>query len=347
MDWRPLVDLGRLSLWMDEAGLDRGAIEHIEPLSGGTQNILLRFSRAGRSYVLRRPPLHSIANGGETMRREARMLAAFAATNVPHPRLIASCPDEAVLGAAFYLMEPVDGFNATVRMPQLHRDNARIRREMGFALIDGLLALGSVDLFAAGLEDMGRLETFLERQASRWRKQYEGYAELSGWKPESLTGIDDTAAWLHAHCPTDFSPGVIHGDYHMANVMFRNDGPALAAIVDWELASIGDPLIDLGWVLATWPDNEEQLPSLTSVEPWDGFPEAKELVAYYARRSPRSVSALLWYKVLACYKLAILLEGSHARAMAGKADMVTGERLHAQARKLMARAVKTIETGQI
>jgi len=333
-DWRDLVDLDSLSGWMDEAGLDRGTIEHVEPLTGGTQNILLRFRRGGRSYVLRRPPLHSIANGNETMRREARVLAAFTA-------------DDAVLGAAFYLMEPVDGFNATVRMPPLHASDARIRRRMGFALIDGLLALGDVDLFAAGLQDLGKLDNFLQRQAGRWRKQYDGYHSLGNWRPDSLAGVAELAAWLERNCPARFTPGIIHGDYHLANVMYRHDGPALAAIVDWELTSIGDPLIDLGWVLATWPENGEAVSSLTAVEPWDGFPSARELVDYYAARSTRDLSAMLWYKVLACYKLAILLEGSYARALDGKAAAQTGKILHAQAVRLMARAAKSISAGTI
>jgi aminoglycoside phosphotransferase (APT) family kinase protein len=343
MNWRLLVDLDRLSAWMDHIGLDRGEIGQVEPLTGGTQNILLRFSRGGRSYVLRRPPLHSIANGSETMRREARLLDAFAGTDVPHARLIAACQDEAVLGAAFYLMEPVEGFNATVRMPPLHAGDARIRRQMGFSLIDGLLALGNVDLFAAGLQDMGKLDNFLERQAGRWRKQYDAYGSLGAWTPDRLSGIDDVAAWLERYCPGGFVPGVIHGDFHIANVMYRHDGPALAAIVDWELASVGDPLVDLGWVLATWPENDEPVASLTSVEPWDGFPSAQELVSYYAAHSTRDLTALLWYKVLACYKLAILLEGSNARAMAGKAPAETGEALHAQAVRLMARAMRATQ----
>jgi aminoglycoside phosphotransferase (APT) family kinase protein len=342
-DWRPLVDLGRLLAWMDEHSLGSGAIENPVALTGGTQNILLRFSRNGRSFVLRRPPLHSIANGSETMRREARVLAALASSDVPHPRLIEACPEEDVLGAAFYLMEPVEGFNASVALPRLHASDPVIRRKMGFALIDGALALGRIDPAAVGLGSLGRLDDYLGRQSARWRSQYRGYAKFAGWDLKSLPRIDEVAEWLDAHCPVTFTPGILHGDYHIANVMFRNNGPELAAIVDWELASVGDPLIDLGWVLATWPDSEGSSQPLIPVLPWDGFPTAAELVAHYEAHTLRDMSALSWYKVLACYKLGIILEGSWARAAAGLSDVDIGRRLHGQAQMLLDRAHRAIQ----
>ncbi|WP_103727647.1 phosphotransferase family protein [Novosphingobium sp. HII-3] len=345
MEWRSLVDLDCLAAWMDGQGLESGVIDDVVPLTGGTQNVLLRFTRGARTFVLRRPPLHSIANGSETMRREARILRALAGSDVPHPGLIAACSDEEVLGSAFYLMEPVEGFNATVGMPALHAEDPAIRRRMGFAMVDGALALGRIDPFAAGLGDMGRLENYLERQATRWRKQYEGYASHGGWRRDSLSGVEAVGTWLDEHCPTSFTPGIIHGDYHLANVMFRTDGPELAAIVDWELASVGDPLIDMGWLISTCPDDEDEVQPITRLEPSDGFPTIAELIAHYVTNSQRDTSAMLWYKVLACYKLAILLEGSNARAIAGRADREVGDRLHAQALILLAKAQRSIARG--
>lgn len=347
MEWKSLVDLDRLTGWMDEQGFGSGPIEDIVPLVGGTQNILLRFRRGEDTFVIRRPPLHSIANGSETMRREARILAALAGSDVPHATLIGACPDEDVLGAAFYLMAPVDGFTAPVGLPPLHANDPAIRRRMGFALVDGALALGRIDPFAAGLGDMGKLDNYLGRQAARWRSQYEGYARHEGWQADSVAGIEEIGKWLDDHCPQDFTPGIIHGDYHLGNVMFRFDGPELAAIVDWELASIGDPLIDIGWLLATWPDPNDGMRPITQVEPWDGFPDALELVEHYSAGSHRDTSAMLWYKVLACYKLGILLEGSHARALAGKAEKDIGDRLHGQAEMLMERASRSIDRGTL
>jgi aminoglycoside phosphotransferase (APT) family kinase protein len=214
---------------------------------------------------------------------------------------------------------------------------------MGLALIDGALSLGRIDPVAVGLGGMGRSNDYLERQSARWRSQYKGYAKFAGWNPDSLPGVDDVAAWLDAHCPAAFTPGILHGDYHLANVMFRNDGPGLAAIVDWELASVGDPLIDLGWVLATWPDPGDGGRSVVSVMPWEGFPSAEELVTHYKTHTMRDLSALAWYKVLACYKLGILLEGSWARATAGLSDPDIGRRLHGQAQMLFGRARRAIQ----
>ena len=342
--WQSLVDLDRLAGWMDGQGLGEGPLADVRPLAGGTQNVLLRLDRSGRTYVLRRPPLHPRVDGNETMRREMRVLAALRDTEVPHPRFIAGCSDASVLGAAFYLMEPVEGFNATATMPALHAGDARVRHEMGLAIADGAAALGRVAPAAIGLSALGRLDGFLERQVPRWRAQLDGYREFAGWPgPAALGDVDAIGRWLDARRPSGFVPGLMHGDYHLANVMYRLDGPGLAAIVDWELAVQGDPLLDLGWLLATWPDADGQPVGPEVPEPWSGFPRARELVARYGQGSQRDLTHVLWYAVLACYKLGILLEGTHARATAGKAPRDTGDRLHTMARRLFARAGRWIE----
>lgn len=331
------IDLESLAAWMTARGLGSGPIGQVVPLAGGTQNILLRFRRDGRDYVLRRPPAHPRPHSSETMRREARLLGALAGSAVPHPALIAACGDETVLGAAFYLMEPVDGFNPVGALPEPHASSTEIQHGMGLALVDGITALARIDWRAAGLANFGKPDNFLERQVARWRSQLAGYAELPGWPgPQSLPEVDRVGGWLERHRPAAFTPGILHGDYHLANVMFRHDGPALAAIVDWELATIGDPLLDLGWLLATWPDGDGA--STVSVTPWIGFPTTDELVARYRAGSARDLSAVGWYHVLACFKLGILLEGTHARACAGKAPRDVGERLHGRAVALFERA---------
>jgi len=336
-----VVDLGALAAWMDGQGLGSGPLAGVEVLAGGTQNVLLRFARAGRSYVLRRPPPHLRANSNETMRREARVLGALSGTDVPHPHLIAACPEEDVLGAAFYLMEPVDGFNPTTGLPPLHAGDPALRREMGMALVDGIAALGAVDPERVGLDDFGRPEGYLERQVVRWRRQLEGYASLPGYPGPEIPGVERVASWLEANRPADYQPGILHGDYHLANVMYERESPRLAAIVDWELSTIGDPLLDLGWLLATWP-SEASPAAAVGVQPWDGFPGPDELVARYAERTTRSLDAISWYAVLACYKLGIILEGTHARACAGKAPKETGDALHATTLGLFDRALRWI-----
>jgi len=333
------VDLEILDAWMDEQGLPSGSIGVVDKLTGGTQNILLRFERGGRHYVLRRPPVHKRPNSDETMRREARVLGALEGTDVPHPGLIAACPDEAILGAAFYLMEPVDGFNATAGLPELHAGDPDIRRGMGFAMVEGIAALGAVDHVAVGLEGFGRPEGYLERQVSRWQHQLESYSDMEGYPGPQIPGVDRVAVWLDANRPTQSSPGILHGDYHIANVMFSFDGPELAAIVDWELATVGDPLLDLGAFIASWPDDQGKSPLGNALGLSGEGPKAAELIARYFERSSRSSDAIDWYVVLACYRLGIILEGTHARACAGHADRQMGDLLHATTVALFERAL--------
>ena len=337
------VDLDRLSQWMDEEGLGSGPLVDVTPLSGGSQNILVRFSRAGRDYVLRRPPANVRANSNETMRREARLLGAIASSTLPHPRLIAACPDEGVIGAAFYLMEPIEGFNPQNGIPPTHHD-AEVQHRMGLALVEGLAMLHALDPDTVGLSDFGKTEGFLERQVARWAGQLEGYSALDGWPgPGELGDVASVAQWLESKRPIQFVPGIIHGDFHLANVMYRSDTPELAAIIDWELATIGDPLIDLGWVLATWPQEPDG--GMLSIEPWNGFPTSAELVSHYAVHATRSVGQIDWYGVFGCYKLGILLEGTYARACSGKAPKDVGDRLHRRAVWLFERARRWMTEG--
>ncbi len=341
-----LVDFSALTDWMDEQQLGSGKLQNARQLTGGTQNILLHFERANRSYVLRRPPLNKRANQGDnsdkTMRREAQILAALAGSEVPHPGLIAACDDADVIGAAFYLMEPVDGFNATVGLPELHKNSASVRHEMGLSIVDGIAALGRVDYQAVGLGDFGNPEGFLERQVPRWLKQLKSYQQLNGYDDCELPEVDRLAVWIESNCPADFTPGILHGDCHLANVMFSHNTGKLAALVDWELSTIGDPLLDLGWLLATWPDANNPGEMVTAVQPWAGFPDEAELVSHYAQQSSRSLRAINWYVVLACFKLAIILEGSYARAKSGKLDKATGDFLHHSAMGLFRRAHRRI-----
>jgi aminoglycoside phosphotransferase (APT) family kinase protein len=328
---------------MDSQQLGEGDISNAHLLTGGTQNILMQFDRSGRSYVLRRPPIHTRLNSNKTMQREAKVLAALAGSKVPHPGFIAACDDMDVLGASFYLMEPITGFNVLNGLPALHKSSKEIQLRMGFAHIEALTALGEVDYKAVGLEDFGKIDGYLTRQAPRWLDQLERYKKYSEWpglgKAES---IDTIARWLNANCPTSFEPGVLHGDAHIGNVMFKLDSGEVAALIDWELATIGDPLIDLGWLIATWPDPDGAQTLMLEGAELGIQPTIEELINHYGIHSHRDLSNITWYGVLGCFKLAIILEGTYARYCAGKAPKDVAERLHDSALRLIERALKLI-----
>ncbi|HQY15900.1 MAG TPA: phosphotransferase family protein [Ilumatobacteraceae bacterium] len=334
----PGVDLDTLARWMDARGLGVGPLAEASLITGGTQNVLLRFTRAGRTFVLRRPPVHKRANSDETMRREARVLAALAGSDVPHPGLIAAEPDPEVMGAAFYLMEPVDGFNPTLGLPAPFEHDTGWQHAMGLSMADAIVALAAVDHVAVGLGDLGRFDGWAARQVGRWRAQLDSYHELPGYTGPNIPGVGVVGEWLAAHLPVDVRPGVMHGDFHFGNVLIRRDRPAVAAMVDWELATIGDPLLDLGHLLATWPANDGIGVSVAA----PGLPSRDDVIERYAAQVPRPLDDLLWYRVLACYRLGLILEGTHARACAGLAPKETGDQLHAHTVSLLEQALTLI-----
>jgi aminoglycoside phosphotransferase (APT) family kinase protein len=324
---------------MDSRGIQSGPITGVERITGGTQNILLRFGRGDREFVLRRPADHSKSSSARSIDRETRILRALGSTSVPHPSLVDVCLDEEVLGTAFYLMDPVDGFNPRWHLPAPHRDSRQLRRRMGLALVDSLAELGSLDVTGLGLGDLGRSEGFLERQTGRWMAQLEGYRRFDRWPgPADLGDLGVLVSWLDANLPPASTPGIFHGDFHLSNVLYRHDSAEIAAIVDWELSTVGEPLLDLGWLIATWPDPDgTQRPGVIGTEPWDGFPTAEELQARYAERTDRDLEHLRWFVVLACLKLAVILEGTYARTCDGQDEDQTGARLHAGAKALIER----------
>lgn len=326
----PGADLGAVASWMDELGLGHGPLEAVQQLTGGTQNILVGFTRGGERYVLRRPPLHPRARSNDVLRREARLLAALNATEVPAPRFIAASTDEAVLGVVCYLMEAIDGVNLAGGLVEPYLGDLGARHEIGIAAVDGIAALARTDHVALGLEDFGRPERFLERQVERWSSELEGYDELEGYPGPAIPHLDQLAHWLGANVPTSSTTGLMHGDFHLANLLFGTDRARLAAIVDWEMATVGDPLVDLGWLLATWP-GPDGLPvgPAMAFNHLDGFATPAELVARYEEQTGLDVGAIDFYVVLACFKLGIILEGTHARAFAGRADRGVGDLLHA------------------
>ncbi len=338
--WQVAVDVVRLAKWMDTLQLESGEITEAIPLVGGTQNILLRFRRGTREFVLRRSSPQARPEVWATIAREARLLGALVETEVPHPKLFATCLDGQVLGAPFYLMSQVKGFNASAKpLPALHANDLVVQRRMGFSMVDVLLKLAEVDPQAVGLDGFGKPQGFLERQVTRWQRQLDSYSVHTEWPgASSLPGVADVAAWLEENRPQASTTGILHGDFHLANVMFQPDCGEVAAVIDWELATLGDPLLDLGWLLATWPDATGQGAGTIRVVPWRSFPTADELLKYYGERSSRDLSSIDWYVVLARFKLGILLEGSYARSCSGQSSPVLGRQHHASALRLFSQA---------
>ncbi|MET0898576.1 MAG: phosphotransferase family protein [Mycobacterium sp.] len=329
---------------MTAQGLGDGPLENVAAITGGTQNVMLRFERSGRPYVFRRGPLHLRPISNKVILRETRVLQALAGSDVPHPRLIAVCDDTAVLGdAVFYLMEPIDGFNAGAELPELHAADPQIRYDMGLSMTDALARLAAVDHVAVGLSEFGKPEGFLERQVPRWLSELESYTAFDNYSGSEVPGIQDVANWLQQHQPTDWKPGIMHGDYHSANVMFSRTGPDIVAIVDWEMCTIGDPLLDLGWMMATWhlPGQNEVLDH--ALMKAGGLPTISEIIDRYGQNTTRDLSDINWYAAMACFKLGIILEGTHARAGAGMAPKEIGDLLHSATLLLFDRAHKFMD----
>ncbi len=313
-----LASTSGLAAWMDAQGLAAGApLEH-RYISGGSQNEIYEVRRGGLHCALRIPPPSAPASRAEGIYREWRIIEALTGTDVPHTEAIAVCTDPAVLGRTFYLMGFVDGWSpmsAHRRWPAPFDTDLVARRGLAFQLIEGIARLSKVDWRTRGLADLGRPDGFHERQVDRWT------AFLERIKGRELPGFGEAAAWLRAHKPLDYIPGLMHGDYQFANVMFRHGAPArLAAIVDWEMGTVGDPKLDLAWVVQSWPeDTSGGDGSVGGYVDMTGMPSRTEVLAYYAQTSGRQVDDIDYYVVLARWKLAVVLEQTYQRAPAGSA----------------------------
>lgn len=315
-----MIDVDRLARWLDDEGLPGGGerLEH-RFIAGGSQNEIYEIRRGELHGALRIPPPGAPDARDDGIWREWRIIEALAGTDVPHTPPIAACRDRDVLGRAFYVMGFVDGWSpmgldvdadGRRRWPEPFDSDLAARQELAFQLVDGIALLGAVDWRAKGLDDLGRPDGFHERQVDRWS------AFLERIKGRELPGYDEAAAWLRVHQPIDYVPGLMHGDYQFANVMYHHGGPArLAAIVDWEMGTVGDPKLDLGWVVQSWPDDPDAVSATTaSYVDLRGMPTVDALLARYAEVSGRQVDDIDYYVILAKWKLAVVLEQGYQRA---------------------------------
>jgi aminoglycoside phosphotransferase (APT) family kinase protein len=309
----PLLVIEPLLAFLTQAGLDAPDDLTATPIGDGHSNVTFALSTG---VVLRRPPRGPLPPSAHDVLREARLLRALEATAVRTPRVLAECADAEVIGAPFYVMELIDGevITSTVPEPLRSRDeHERIATE----LVDALVELHGVDWSALDLDGFGRPTGYLERQLRRFGGLWEHN------RTRDVPEVAEVGRWLADNLPAEQPARIVHGDYRLGNVMFGARAPArLIAIFDWEMATIGDPLADVGYMLSHWRqrDDPPSRLSLQLVTEGDGFPDRRGLVELYARRSGRPVEQLDWYIVLAIWKSVVFMEGNYRRAVSGATD---------------------------
>jgi aminoglycoside phosphotransferase (APT) family kinase protein len=309
----PLLVLEPLIEFLGAAGLEAPADLSATPIGDGHSNVTFELSTG---VVLRRPPRGPLPPSAHDVLREARLLSALAPTAVRSPEVLAVCDDPGVIGAPFYVMERIEGEVITDSVPDAldaPEQHSRIADE----LIDALVELHATDWVGAGLEGFGKPTGYLERQLRRFNGLWEHN------RTRELPQVEQVGGWLASRIPESPPATIVHGDYRLGNTMFAAGAPArLIAIFDWEMATIGDPLADVGYMLMQWTQPGDVLGkfNLNNVTLRPGFPTRAELTARYEERSGRSVRALDWYVTLALWKAVVFMEGNYKRALAGSTD---------------------------
>ncbi|WP_328353393.1 phosphotransferase family protein [Mycobacterium sp. NBC_00419] len=322
-----------LTGWVRATGIGADVTD-VEPLAGGTQNVVVRLRLDGRPLVLRRPPPHPRSNSNRTMQREIAVLRTLSGSAAPHPRIVAACEDLDVLGVVCYLMEEVDGFNPATEVAPAYAADPAMRHQVGVNYAAALAELHRAPWRGRPLEQLQRPGSFLQRQVPNFLTLLESYRHPH-YRPESLE-VNRLADWLGEHRPPDAEPAIMHGDAHLNNTLLRREVPQVAAFVDWEMCTVGDPLLDLGWILVCWPHDPDPINAGRELAALGGLANRSELIAAYADAGGRSTEHLDWYVAMACFKLAIVIEGTYSRYLAGQAHREAGERLHDSASRLIA-----------
>ena len=316
LELAPLLIRRPLEALLDEHGLGTGPIE-AEAIGEGHSNVTFLIRRGDEAWVLRRPPRPPLPPSAHDVLREARLLRAVEDRPVRTPEVLLACDDATVIGAPFYVMERVEGDVITHTVPQA-LDTEAERARAADELIDALAEIHAVPWEHCGLEGYGKPTGYLERQLRR----FGGLLEHN--RTRELPTLQRVTDWLAANRPESGPATIVHGDYRLGNTMFAPGAPArLVAIFDWELATIGDPLADVGYLVATYAqpgDDENTLFSLGSVTRAPGFPTREQLISRYEERTGRSMSDVPWYTTLALWKAAIFLEGSYKRRLAGTTE---------------------------
>jgi aminoglycoside phosphotransferase (APT) family kinase protein len=307
------IDRPRLEEWFRNNVEGTGTGLEFERISGGRSNLTYRVTDArGRRWALRRPPLGERLASAHDMSREYGVVAALAPTNVPVPPAVALCVDESVNGAPFYVMEFVDGPILRSRSHAEESFEQDARRAIGERVVDTLVDIHAVDPDEVGLGELGRKQDYVARQLRRWNGQWEKS------KTRELPVVDDVHRRLAGRIPEQGPATIVHGDYRLDNLILSPAGE-IAAVVDWELCTLGDPLADVGMLLVYWSEpGDELMPLFDAPTTAPGFPSRDEIRRRYGERSGRDLSGIDFYVALGCWKLAIILEGVYARFAAGQ-----------------------------
>jgi aminoglycoside phosphotransferase (APT) family kinase protein len=311
----PGIDFERLTPWFRERVAPVGALT-ARIIGHGRSNLTYRLEADGQAWVLRRPPLSHVLPTAHDMKREFRVISALEPTDVPVPHAIALCEDAAVNDAPFYIMSFVDGMVPTDPAEVASQFNEEQRRRIGEELVDTLVRFHAVDPAKVGLADFGKPQGYLGRQVRRFIDQ------LARSKQRDLPALDELARRLTAAMPQESAHTLVHGDYRLDNCVLSSDGH-IAAVLDWEMATLGDPLTDVGLQVMYWPERgTAPAPpgagiASASVLTLPGFPTRDEAMRRYAEKSGRDLGNLDFYAVLAFFKLAVILEGIHARFLEG------------------------------
>jgi aminoglycoside phosphotransferase (APT) family kinase protein len=309
----PLLVIEPLLAFLTANGLEAPDDLTAEHVGEGHSNVTFLLSTG---VVLRRPPRPPLPPSAHDVLREARLLSALEPTPVRAPRVLAVCDDDAVIGAPFYVMEEVEGVVITDSIPE-PLDNPEQRAAIADELIDALVELHAVDWREVGLDGFGRPTGYLERQV----KRFLGLWEIN--KTREIDQVEIVGNWLRQNMPESPPATIVHGDYRLGNTMLAATAPAhLKSIFDWEMATIGDPLADLGYMMVHWirPGDQIGYFNLQAVTMLDGFPSREEMIAKYEQRSGRSMQALNWYVTLALWKAIVFMEGNYKRAISGATD---------------------------
>jgi aminoglycoside phosphotransferase (APT) family kinase protein len=336
------VSTDRLREYLDERLGDSVDLV-VEPMAGGGSCDVYALTRGADRWVLRQSPTHRSSATAHDVLREFRFLDAIKDEPVRIARPVLACDDASVFGAPFYVMARIDGVPVRSSIPAAWTDRPDDQPRALEELVDALAAIHAVEWDACGLGGFARDGPFLAHQIGRWLSQLESYG---GRELPAAASIGD---WLADALPPDQVPALVHGDYKLDNVLFADTAPPdLLAVVDWEMASIGDPLVDLAWAMIFHPGPEGTMPlGVASAPAFDRsvLPSAATLVARYGERTGRDLSRMDWYDVFSRWKLAIVLEGSYAKFARGESQKPVHEFFGRQADALLASAAALVEAA--